>query len=190
MSEQRSTEKKPKPTYNPEYEKKRKQKPMSFSYNDPVQVRLLDFIEKFEYGTYFKRVLEMLSTSEQERIIKGDFLTIPLEHLKHNITASGKNVSHFFSVNDAVKHFDHDEIASQLSDDALLKELANRNLVADKKETVPYPVSHAIHPASQLFRSTNQTPVVNEFGTIEITQEDGTKIFLEPEQYLEQFAQN
>jgi hypothetical protein len=31
-------------------------------------------------------------------------------------------------------------------------------------------------------------PVVNEFGTIEIQQEDGTTIFLEPEKYLELYT--
>lgn len=190
MTDSKSAIKSTKITYNPKYEENRKQKPMSFSLNNPTQARLLDFIEKFQYGKYFKSFLSKLSTDEQQRIISGDFLTIPLDLLQHNIAASGKNITHFFTINDAVKHFDQEEIARNLTDDALLKELANRNLVSDNKKDTAYSVSHAIQPVSQYFASSNtmKMPVVNEFGTIEIQQEDGTTIFLEPEQYMERYA--
>jgi hypothetical protein len=179
-----------KPSYNPKYEKNRKQKPISFSLTDEVESRLIDLIAQFEFGTYLKGILAKLSTAEQKRIIGGDFLTIPLSLIKHNIAASGKNITHFFTIKDAVQHFDQDELASHLSDDALLKELANRNLVREEPTytaTEPYSVSE-VSKTNKIQFGMNGMPVVNEFGTIEIQQEDGTTIFLEPEKYLELYT--
>lgn len=182
-------------SYDPKYEKSRKQKPVSFSLMDAVQVRLLEFIGKFEYGVYFKTLLAQLNDAEQQRIIDGDLHTIPDALIKQNIISSKGKVSDYFTIVDAAREFDHNDLAKHLSDDALLKELANRNLApmepkAFESVSSDYSVRGATHLTSIHTSPTGNIniPVVNEFGCIEVRDEDGTVRYIEPEHYAEHFA--
>lgn len=176
--------------YLPKYEKNRKQKPMSFSLKDAVQVRLLELISKFEYSKYFRTFLEHLSTDEQNRVIGGDFLTIPLELFEHNLKSSGKNITNFFTINDVVRHFDQDELAHHLTDEVLLREVANRKLNSAIAEPLVMGIQQQNHHHPQINLGSSGIPVVNEFGLIEMKDEDGSTIFLEPEEYLKRYVQN
>lgn len=167
-------------SYDPKYEKSRKQKPVSFSVNDETQARLLDFIGKFEYGVYFKNILAQLNDIEQKSIIDGDMNTIPSSLIKQNIIKSKTKVSEYFTVVDAVREFDHNDLAKHLSDDALLKELANRNLAAMPKFEGQQAISnYSVKNAAHL----TEMPIVNEFGCVEVANNDGTVTYVEAEHY-------
>lgn len=181
-------------SYEPKYEKSRKQKPVSFSLIDAVQVRLLDFIAKFEYGVYFKNILAQLNTAEQQRIIEGDLNTIPSSMIKQNIINSKGKISDYFTAVDATREFDHNDLAKHLTDDALLKELANRNLAPITETPIVEPVDNfSVHGAKHLTSmnigiaplSDNQMPVVNEFGCVEVRNEDGSIQYIELEFYAD-----
>lgn len=181
-------------SYEPKYEKSRKQKPVSFSLLDAVQVRLLEFIAKFEYGVYFKNILAQLNDAEQQRIVDGDLNTIPSALIKQNIVNSKGKVSDYFTAVDATREFDHNDLAKHLTDDALLKELANRNL-ALIPEVPPLNTANdfSVHGAKHLTSmpigiaptSGNQMPIVNEFGCVEVRNEDGSVRYIEAEHYAD-----
>lgn len=185
-------------TYEPKYEKSRKQKPVSFSLQDAVQVRLLEFIAKFEYGVYFKNILAQLNDAEQQRIIEGDLDTIPSALIKQNIINTKGKVSDYFTAVDATREFDHNDLAKHLTDDALLKELANRNLAPITKPTPIYDTPYSVRGAQRLTSMTNgasslggvQMPVVNEEGFVEIVNQDGTIRFIEAEHYADFISQH
>lgn len=185
-------------TYEPKYEKSRKQKPVSFSLLDAVQVRLLEFIAKFEYGVYFKNILAQLNDAEQQRIIEGDLNTIPSTLIKQNIINSKGKVSDYFTAVDATREFDHNDLAKHLTDDALLKELANRNLAPITEPTPIYDTSYSVRGAQRLTSMTKgasslggmQMPVVNEEGFVEVRNEDGTVRFIEAEHYADFVSQH
>lgn len=184
--------------YEPKYEKSRKQKPVSFSLLDAVQVRLLEFIAKFEYGVYFKNILAQLDDAEQQRIIEGDLNTIPSTLIKQNIINSKGKVSDYFTAVDATREFDHNDLAKHLTDDALLKELANRNLAPITEPTPIYDTSYSVRGAQRLTSMTKgasslggmQMPVVNEEGFVEVRNEDGTVRFIEAEHYADFVSQH
>ena len=185
-------------TYEPKYEKSRKQKPVSFSLQDAVQVRLLEFIAKFEYGVYFKNILAQLNDAEQQRIIEGDLDTIPSALIKQNIINTKGKVSDYFTAVDATREFDHNDLAKHLTDDALLKELANRNLAPITEPTAIYDTPYSVRGAQRLTSMTNgasslggvQMPVVNEEGFVEIVNQDGTIRFIEAEHYADFISQH
>lgn len=185
-------------TYEPKYEKSRKQKPVSFSLQDAVQVRLLEFIAKFEYGVYFKNILAQLNDAEQQRIIEGDLDTIPSALIKQNIINTKGKVSDYFTAVDATREFDHNDLAKHLTDDALLKELANRNLAPITEPTPIYDTPYSVRGAQRLTSMTNgasslggvQMPVVNEEGFVEIVNQDGTIRFIEAEHYADFISQH
>lgn len=184
--------------YDPKYEKSRKQKPVSFSLLDAVQVRLLEFIAKFEYGVYFKNILAQLNDAEQQRIIEGDLNTIPSALIKQNIINSKGKVSDYFTAVDATREFDHNDLAKHLTDDALLKELANRNLAPITEPTPIYDTPYSVRGAQRLTSMTKgasslggmQMPVVNEEGFVEVRNEDGTVRFIEAEHYADFVSQH
>lgn len=185
-------------TYEPKYEKSRKQKPVSFSLQDAVQVRLLEFIAKFEYGVYFKNILAQLNDAEQQRIIEGDLNTIPSALIKQNIINTKGKVSDYFTVVDATREFDHNDLAKHITDDALLKELANRNLAPTTEPTHIYDTSYSVRGAQHLSSMAHgasslggvQMPVVNEEGFVEIVNQDGTIRFIEAEHYADFISQH
>lgn len=185
--------------YEPKYEKSRKQKPVSFSLLDAVQVRLLNFIAKFEYGVYFKNILAQLNDAEQQRIVEGDLNTIPSSLIKQNILNSKGKISDYFTAVDATREFDHNDLAKHLTDDALLKELANRNLAPIAEPTPIFDTSNnfSVRGAQRLTSmnigasslGSSQMPVVNEEGFVEVRNEDGTVRFIEAEHYADFVAQ-
>lgn len=184
--------------YEPKYEKSRKQKPVSFSLLDAVQVRLLEFIAKFEYGVYFKNILAQLNDAEQQRIIEGDLNTIPSALIKQNIINLKGKVSDYFTAVDATREFDHNDLAKHLTDDALLKELANRNLAPITEPAPIYDTPYSVRGAQRLTSMTKgasslggmQMPVVNEEGFVEVRNEDGTIRFIEAEHYADFVSQH
>lgn len=162
--------------YNPEYEKDRKQRPISFSTVDVVESRLLEMIKRFKYGVYIKNILSNLTEEEVEQISKGNFDVVPSSLIKQTDQTINHSPSQSVTVSD-------------LTDIELLEELSKRKLLPEVNE------SHSTNNGNSFddvlikranhFNQKRHTGTISnktlEDGSIEVQYDDGTTVIIDPE---------